>query len=76
MGTRKALGHSGTQGTQVTWAFGHLGTRALEEHLGTQAIKTLGQLGTQTLRHTDTWALEALRALYLAESAFLEGYMG
>ena len=25
-----ALGHSGTQGTQVTWAFGHLGTRALE----------------------------------------------
>ena len=43
-------GHSSTQGT---WAFGHSpiwGTRALKYHLGTRALKSLGDLSTQALK--------------------------
>ena len=53
-GTRRALRHSGSQGT---WAVRHRSTRALEGHLGTWAR-----------RHSGNWALEALEALYLANS--------
>ena len=77
MGTQRTLqGHSDTQGT---WRLGHsstLGTRALDVHLGTRALKALENLGTQTLgdmrtqrtlrhsfRHLGTLALEAFEAL-------------
>ena len=83
-GTRRARGHTGTQGT---WALGHLrhsGTRRALGHSGIQDIwalglsgtlalghsaarKVLGHLGTWTLRHSGTWAFEAL---YLADSNF------
>ena len=53
-GTSRALGLSGTQGN---WEFDLSGTRALERHLGTWA-----------LRHSGTLSLEALEALYLADS--------
>ena len=64
-GTR-AIGHSrhlkgtwelGNSRHLDTWALRQLSTRTLEEHLG-----------TQTLRQSKTWALEALEALYLADS--------
>ena len=65
-----------TQGTQETWrALGHWrhsGTwRALwhSRHLGIRALKK--HSGTQALGHSGTWALEALEALYLADSTNL-----
>ena len=40
---------------------GHLGTLALEGHLGAWALKTLGYSGTQlALGHSGTLALEVL----------------
>ena len=57
-GTRRAHGHSGYLGTWGTRrAIGHSctqGTWALEGHLGTWAIKALGNLGTQGLGHLGT----------------------
>ena len=73
-GSRRALGHSGTQGA---WALGnlwHSGTRRALWHLGTQgtwALKALGHLAFQALeRHLGTQTLGnlALEALYLADS--------
>ena len=80
MGTRalQSLGHSGTQG-----ALGHLrysGNRTALGHSGTQGTWALGLSGPWTLGHSkSTWAigypgtraleaLEALEALYLADS--------
>ena len=57
----KALGNLDTWGTQTleghlsTWHSRHLGTQALKEYLYTRA-----------LRHSGTWELETLKALYLA----------
>ena len=74
----KALGHS-----KGTWALGHskhLGTWALEEfgylkgtwalgHSRNSGTWPLRHLGTRALeRHLSTWALEALKTLYSAES--------
>ena len=64
-GTR-ALGHSRHLGTWDTWALqGHLGTRTLKT-LGHLASQGLGHSGTRkALGHSGTWALEAL---YLVDS--------
>ena len=73
-------GYFGTQGTQGTWPLGYLrrlGTRRALRHSGTRASKALGHLGTQALGHSgtrkalghsSTVALNALEALYLADS--------
>ena len=83
LGTRRALGHRDTQGTQGTWTLGHLGTqdtRALKEHLSAWAPKALGYLGPHTLRHSGTRnalghasnrVLKALEALYLVNTELL-----
>ena len=57
--TQRALGNSGTQGT---WELRHSGTW----HLGIR--KTLGRSFTQALGNLGTLELEALEALYLANS--------
>ena len=56
------LRHSRHLGTQVFKTLGHLGTQVL----GTWEFE--GHLGTRSLRHSGTWAREALEALYLANS--------
>ena len=78
----KALGHS-----KGTWALGHskqLGTWVLEEfgylkgtwalgHSRNSGTWPLRHLGTRALeRHLSTWALEALEALYSAESCVID----
>ena len=77
LGNRKALqGHSGTQalgrsrylGTRsIRKLGGNLGTRALKAlwYLGTRALE--GYFSTQLLRLWNTWKIEALDALYLAD---------
>ena len=78
-GTQTALlMHS--KNTQGTWTLGYSstwGTCALEGDLGTRATGTLrhlstrarkGHLDKQALRHSGTGALDALEALYLADS--------
>ena len=46
---------------------GHLDTRH-SRHLGTWALRCAWILDPQLLRHSFTWALEAIQALYLADS--------
>ena len=64
------LGHLGTHSSQVTWALETLGHSKGTWALGAQGTRALGySKGTWALkRHSDTWALEALEALYLADS--------
>ena len=60
LGTQRALGHSGIQGTQGTRALGTQGTWALGYLRHSDTQKALGQSGTQgawTLGHSGTWAL-------------------
>ena len=59
------LGHSRHFGTSALKAFGHLGIWTLG-HLGTFAL--VPSKGTWALRFSDTLAVEALEALYLADS--------
>ena len=74
-GTPRALEHLGTQGTRAIGHLRHLdirrtlgysGTLGLR-HLGTRAFE--GHLGTQAFMYSSTWALEAFKALYLANSS-------
>lgn len=86
-GYRRTLGHSKGPSKALEHSC-TLGTRALERHLGTQALSHLenrgaqgtlfsrlhiesaieGHLGTQSLMLLGIGALEALKALYLADT--------
>ena len=69
-GTPRAFGHSGNQATLGTRALEvHLGTRSAFGHSGTDDTWALGYSKTRkTLGHSGCRALEALEALYLADS--------